>query len=270
MLDAVALIPVWIRKNDSCASKDFPARPVLIHIAAPPTTLHGQLLELKPTTLRVQPDVPILLCASVQVEIRFRLGEVVYSLTGAALPNLTSDDLVFEFDSVTRRKIATLRGYLMEVGLLLNENHEWEPEEHTPARRAMPAPAKPTKAELRRVCRLPPPGGIERRVHSRHELDTTATLVVVEKGVVFRCDLLEVSLGGCRVFSDNPVTIPDQALVEVDFIGRGYPIRVATVVRENRDGHVLGMQFQKMSARLRERLQELIEELRAEELLVDP
>jgi hypothetical protein len=235
-------------------------------------TLHGELKDLRASTARIVPDVPVLIRATVQVEVHFRLDDSVYFLSGSVKPNAASDDLFLEFDHISRNRLSTLLDRLQHMGLLSRQETAKEVISQRPAPQAAKPEEKaaPAKADLRRVCRIPPPGGIERRVHRRHELGAPATLLVVDDGMVFKCELLEVSQGGCRVYSEFPVSIPESAQLEMDFVGRGIPFRVATMVRENRNGHVLGMQFQNVSARVGERLAELLEELRSEELLIQP
>lgn len=272
MINPIPLVPEWTRRGSSHLVPNSFSRSVLIQAASPPMALHGELEDLRTATARIVPDVPILIRTTVQVEVHFRFDDAIYFLSGSMKPDAASDDLLLEFDHISRRQSSTLRDRLQSLGLLSKQEQAMEaafvrPTSQTPKPEDNPRPAK---ADIRRVCRIPPPGGIERRIHRRHELGAPATLLLVEDGMVFKCELLELSQGGCRVYSEFPVSLPESVQLEMDFIGRGIPFRVATMVRENRNGHVLGMQFQNMSERIRVRLTELLEELRAEELLIQP
>jgi hypothetical protein len=74
-----------------------------------------------------------------------------------------------------------------------------------------------------------------------------------------------VSIGGCRLFSESQIVVEQDELVEVEFAGRGYPLRLAAKTRLKPDQNVIGLEFVNASARTRVRLQELIAELEAEQ-----
>ena len=256
-----ALIPIWIEKNCPASLKKLAARPVLIEVEALGATLSGQMIKLMQCGARVLPDEPILLRANMRVKVSFRVANTEYALSGITQANDLDDTIRFEFDCVTRRQMAILSEYLKEAGLLqAGEATTPAPEEPTEKEKSE-AKAKLTKAELRRVRREPPPGGIERRVHDRHELEAIATLMIVDKGIVIKCLLLEISLSGCRVFTDFPSHIEQDTPVEVDFVGRGYPLRIAATVKVKTDEYVLGLHFERMSSRSQERLRSLLHEL---------
>ena len=120
---------------------------------------------------------------------------------------------------------------------------------------------KRTKEEQRRVRREHPPGGIERRIETRHELESACTLTVLEMGSAWKCRTLEISLSGCRLFSETPFEVLAESRVEVEFVGKGQPFRLAASAKIKGDEHLLGMHFMPMSQRCKDRLLELIGEL---------
>jgi hypothetical protein len=208
----------------------------------------------------VLPNEAFLVRANVSVTLRFRVADVEYTLSGSTAANDVNDDIVVNFDSVTRKRMAALGEHLNDRGLLeACKTAAIAPQE--PPRPESAAKPRPTKDELRRVRREKPPGGIERRVHHRHELEAVATLLIVNKGTVIKCLLLEISRSGCRVFSDAPFRIESETPVEVDFIGNGYPLRISAKVKVKTDEYVLGLEFQHMSSRTVERLLDLLVEL---------
>jgi len=256
------LVPMWIKDDAPSYLHKMPIRPVLIEVETLGASLHGQMNRLMPTRARMMPNEPLLLRGKVPVRIRFRFADVEYNLGGLTLANDIDNAILVEFDSVTRKQIALFSGYLKDSGLLQAGEAaamaaEEESKPHEPA-----AKPKRSKAEQRRVRREPPPGGVERRIHYRHELEAVVTLLVVSKGAMIKCDLLEISRGGCRVYTEIAPHIPQDCIVEVDFIGHGVPLRIAAKVKVKGDEHLLGLEFQKMSARTTERLQELLDELR--------
>jgi hypothetical protein len=249
MFIAEALVPIWT-DNDPFAEPGKAVRPVLVVVETLGTTLRGQMLNLTESDARVLPNEPFLMCSNVRVTTRFRSNDVVYSLSGLTLACDTDGSFGVVFDQITRQRMTAIHGGAKE-------------DEQATAPRPE-APRKRSKADQRRVLHSGPPGGIERRVHKRHELEVAATLVVVDMGQIYKCTLLEVSLSGCRLFNENPIHLAQNTQVEVEFCGRGYPLRLGGEVRVKSDEHVIGLEFSKASMRTRERLGELISELNAD------
>jgi len=252
MFIAEALVPIWI--NDSSSSEPGDSdRPVLVVVETLGATLRGQMLNLTQSNARILPGEPFLMCSNVRVTVRFRSNDVIYSLSGLTVSSDVDDSFGVTFDQITRQKMTALCGGAKEGAPAPAPCQE--------------APRKRPKAEQRRVLHQGPPGGLERRVHTRHEMEVAATLVVVEKGIILRCLLLEVSLSGCRLFNENPIRLEQNTAVEVEFCGRGYPLRLGAAIRVKADEHVVGLEFSKASMRTRERLNELIAELEADQKL---
>jgi hypothetical protein len=250
MFIAEALVPIWT-EDDFSLALSASERPVLIVVETLGTTLRGDLLNLGQTSATVHTRDPFLMCSNVRVTIRFRSNDVVYSLSGLTVASDANDNFSVVLDQVTRKNMANMCGGTTGDGVAAVT----APCPETPRKR--------TKAEQRRVLHLGPPGGIERRIHKRHELEAAATLVVVDKGSVYKCILLELSVSGCRLFYENPIMLEQNTQVEVEFCGRGYPLRLGAAVRMKLDEHLVGLEFSKASMRTRERLGELIAELEA-------
>jgi hypothetical protein len=225
-------------------------RPVLISLEAKGTFMRGQMRALTSTSAQIVADDPCLLHNAVRADVRFRYEDTIYSLSGMAITNECDEIITLQFDLVTRQNMAMLRS----LGVTPPEPHH----------RPVPSPSGPrkrTKAEQRVVLHSPPPEGIERRVQPRYEFETVATLVVLDNGSALTTTLLEISLSGCRLFSETPFNLPAESRVEVRFLGQGLPFRLAGEAKLKRDEHLLGVFFSAMSSRCKERLRELIHEL---------
>jgi hypothetical protein len=257
-----SLIPLWTDTDGPAALDKLARRPVLMEVEALDATFRGEMIHLSPATARVLPDEPILLRPNLRVRAIFQFSGVEYTLVGVTMVNDHDESIIFEFDWVTRRQMVELSAHLKDAGLLQAAELAAQLTPEDPESPAPGAKPRPTKAELRRVRREKPPGGIERRVHYRHEMEAMATLSVVDMGIAIRCLLLEISLSGCRLFMDSPTQIQEDTQVEVDFVGLGYPLRIAANVKVKTDHHVLGLRFHTMSARTSDRLARLLNELR--------
>jgi hypothetical protein len=255
MYIAEALVPIWVN-NDSSTEPNNNDRPVLIVVETLGASLRGQMLNLTQTNARILPCDSFLMCSNVRVTVRFRSNDVIYALTGLTVAGDTDNSFGVSFDQITRQKMTAIYGGPKEP-------------EKAPAPGPEP-PRKRTKAEQRCVLHQDPPGGIDRRVCARHDMEVAATLVVVEKGIILKCVLLEVSLSGCRLFYENPIRLAQDTQVEVEFCGRGYPLRLGASVRLKSDEHLIGLEFYKASMRVKERLSELIAELEADQKSKNP
>lgn len=250
MFIAEALVPIWTN-DDSSSEPDNNDRPVLVVVETLGATLRGKMLNLTQTNARILPSESFLMCSNVRVTVRFRSNDVIYSLSGLTVSCDVDDSFGVSFDQITRQKMTAIYGGVNTVEQTLPPSPE--------------TPRKRTKAEQRRVLHQDPPGGVERRVHTRHEMEVAATLVVVDKGLVFKCTLLEVSLSGCRLFHETPLKMNQNTQVEVEFCGRGFPLRLGAAVKVKSDEHLIGLEFNKASMRTQERLSELIAELKSDQ-----
>jgi hypothetical protein len=246
MYIAEALVPIWIESGDGTSQAQTSNRPVLIVVETLGATLRGQLLNLTESKARVLPNDPFLMCSNVRVTLRFRWNDIVYTLSGLTEASGLGDSFHLVFDAVTRQKIIIFVG---------------APKVDSPDSTTPEPPRKRSKDEQRIVRREPPPGGIERRVHARHELEASANLMVLERGRVFKCLILEISLSGCRLFNEIPISLDHDTQVEVEFTGHGYPFRLAAKVRTKSDEHLIGLEFMNASPRTLDRLKDLVTEL---------
>jgi len=248
MFTTEVLVPLWTDENTPAALGALPDRPVLIVLEALGVVLHGQMLELRPTYARVLPREPFLMCGNVRVRVRFRFKDVVYSLSGRSFASDREVGFGIEISSVTRQNIPIYSGPV-EASLpsALTGNFEGK--------------TKRSKEAQRRVLHQGPPGGKERRICARHEIEAMASLVVLDRGRIFKCLVLEVSLSGCRLFGESPIHLEQDTPVEVEFTGRGYPLRLRANVKPKSDEHVVGLEFTQASERVIESLNDLISEL---------
>lgn len=258
------LVPMWIARSGNHVLDRMPSRPVVIDVETLGTVLHGQVVQLSLIGARVLPDDPFLLWKNVRVTVRFRFENVIYILSGATTASNEDHSFSFDFDSVTRKRMEVLRAQLKDEGCLqaseladpgpeLEEQEEEEPRSE--------AKSNKTKEELRQVRHMRMPPGRERRVHERHDLLADATIQKITTSRILKCQVLEISLGGCRVYTEFPHGYEKGDRVEVQFVGRGFPFRLAAAVQFEAGEQLAGLKFLHMSMRTSERLVELIHEL---------
>ena len=117
------------------------------------------------------------------------------------------------------------------------------------AQAAAPAHAKLTKRE--------------RRVQSREDIDTSAVIHLINVAARLPGRILDLSLGGCRIRTDERFPVGIYTRVETEFRLEGMPFRLGGVIQAIHDPERrnVGIRFVDMSERRREQIEQLIEEI---------
>ncbi len=92
-------------------------------------------------------------------------------------------------------------------------------------------------------------------------MDTRANLLLVKTGITMSGRILNLSLGGCRIRTEERFDVGIYVRVEAEFYLHGLPFRVGGVSQAILDKHTIGVRFLDLSARRREQLSELMEEI---------
>jgi hypothetical protein len=101
----------------------------------------------------------------------------------------------------------------------------------------------------------------ERRSATRHVVDSRATIFFVDVRAQICGCIVDVSLGGCRIRTDQRFPVGIYRRVETEFTIDGLPFRLGGVVQSIHDKFSVGIRFLDMSARKREQLLELVAEM---------
>ena len=101
----------------------------------------------------------------------------------------------------------------------------------------------------------------ERRAESRHTVDTTANILLVKVASRIPGRILNLSLSGCRIRTNEQFPVGIYTRVETEFHLEGLPFRLGGVVQTLQDRQQVGIRFLDMSERKREQLSQLIAEI---------
>lgn len=101
----------------------------------------------------------------------------------------------------------------------------------------------------------------ERRSNPRYSVDTRASVFFIDVRVQIPGRVLDVSMGGCRIRTDQRFPVGIYRRVEAEFKVDGLPFRLAGVVQALHDRFTVGIRFLDMSARKRDQLAQLIDEI---------
>jgi len=125
---------------------------------------------------------------------------------------------------------------------------------------AKPESAQPTEAQP--ACSSQEkPARRERRQQSRHEVDTSAVIFLVNVASRLTGRILDLSLGGCRICTDERFPVGIYTRVETEFRLEGLPFRLGGVIQAIHDRRHVGIRFLDMSSRKREQVEQLVGEI---------
>ncbi len=106
------------------------------------------------------------------------------------------------------------------------------------------------------------PTGRERREASREAVDTSAVIHLIHVASRLRGRILDLSVGGCRIRTDERFPVGIYTRAETEFHLEGLTFRLGGVVQAIHDRQTVGIRFLDMSSRKREQVEQLIEEIR--------
>lgn len=103
----------------------------------------------------------------------------------------------------------------------------------------------------------------ERRAQSREGVDTTAIIFLVNVASVLTGRIIDLSLGGCRIRTDERFPVGIYTRIETEFRLEGLPFRLGGVIQaiHDQDRRNVGIRFLDMSSRKREQIEQLIDEI---------
>jgi c-di-GMP-binding flagellar brake protein YcgR len=101
----------------------------------------------------------------------------------------------------------------------------------------------------------------DRRVQTRHKVDTFATILLVNVGSALRGRILDLSLSGCRIRTDEQFPVGIYTRVETAFHLEGQSFRLGGVIQAIHNCNMVGIRFLDLSERKRQQILELVDEI---------
>ena len=131
---------------------------------------------------------------------------------------------------------------------------------------SFPSPAKPFPLQPEPAPAVAPQSGPapvkqERRGQFRHQVDTSVKIFLVRGGGTLTGRILDLSLNGCRIRTDERFPLGIYTRVETEFRLEGLPFRLGGVVQAIHGPFAVGVRFLDLSERKREQVAGLIEEI---------
>lgn len=243
------------RRSDPRYSVDEESVVLFVGYGAPH---EARLVDLSQEGCRIRTKEPVAARSRLPVEVFFKVNGISFRFRGVLQWTDGHNLLGIRFVNVIPRRMVELAHVIctMEetsearaegVNLLVAEQLVTQP-----LAQLEPASQPPRK-----------PVGRERRQQSRHEVDTTATILLVNVGSTLRGRILDLSLTGCRIRTDEHFPVGIYTRVETEFRYEGLPFRLGGVIQAIHDRSTVGIRFLDLSQRKREQVLELIAEIDA-------
>ncbi len=102
----------------------------------------------------------------------------------------------------------------------------------------------------------------ELRGSPRHPVHEKARIMVLNSPTVAICSVLDISMGGCKLFAEQPFPARKRVPVEVTFKICGLPLRFGGIIKWTDFEGTMGIEFVDVSPRRKELLSSAVEDLK--------
>jgi hypothetical protein len=272
------------REMPRCAV-DVPATLVVISVG---TTITAHMTELSLSGCRLQFQRAVLRAAPAAVECTFKIRGVGFRL-GGLINWAENNQAGVQFKSMSPRSRDDLMEVLCEIELennatqLDSANAEAgapvaearqgtastesiiaeaaaRPSASSPDFASPPVfPSQKVAEPNRHLANANP--GRDRRTAHRCDVDTSAIIELVKAGSRLSGQIVDLSLGGCRIRTAERFPVGIYTRIETEFKLRGIPFRLGGVIQVIHDRNTVGIRFLDMSQRKKDQVSELIGEI---------
>jgi PilZ domain len=243
--------------------------------------MHCRILDLSIEGCRVRVRDRFVPAPRSRVEIAFKINGIAFRFSGLArwtdgrhqagirfvdVPARRKDDLaevLAEVEAAEAAKAAKEAEKKLEAGRAAEQAAPQDAVAHAlqgPSAQQISSPARTEAAP--KPPAPPKPSGSERRTHARFAVDTSAAIILVKIGSRIEGRILDLSLAGCRILSNERFPVGIYTRVETEFHLEGLPFRLGGVVQALHNRNQVGIRFLDMSERKRREVSQLIEEIR--------
>ena len=147
-------------------------------------------------------------------------------------------------------------------------NEIWEPSQfkvHNVAEAQRDSPDTEAASQSRLQPNVKAQERRDRRTQARRQVDTTATVFLIRVASKLHGHIVDLSMSGCRIRSDERFPVGIYTRVETEFHLEGLPFLLGGVIQTIHDPHNIGVRFLDMSLRKLEQLEQLIAEIARQE-----
>jgi|SRR5581483_653586 hypothetical protein len=256
-----------------------------LFLVTPGSEIPCRMIELSLGGCRIEAKQKVSIKVGTPVEATFKIQGIVFRLSGltewtagkiiglsfAPMSSRRRDDLMEILCEVEARNAAEAQpSPTAEMGA--NGSGTEPAANHVPI--LMPAPLviegareSSRNASDSSILKMPVkepakvPACADRRLNQRCEIDTSAVIYLVKIGSKLTGQILDLSLGGCRIQTTERFPLGIYTRVETEFRLQGMPLRLAGVIQAIHSRNLVGIRFLDVSPRKREQIAELIDEI---------
>jgi hypothetical protein len=250
-------------------------------------TLPGRLSEISLEGCRVGIDRREAIPTPAGIEIMFKLNGIAFRLGGILQWIDSRKTAGIQFSSLAERRRKDLLELLAEleaeqqaksvIDAAKTAEENKEADVHPLSSRSLPSvaaaqnksepavPDKPGHKDVPEICPQVSPGASksrrDRREKPRHLIDTQATVLFIDVRAEVSGRILDLSMSGCRIRTDDRFPVGIYRRVETEFKLDGLPFRLGGVVQSIHDKFTVGIRFLDLSPRKRDQLASLMDEI---------
>jgi hypothetical protein len=243
--------------------------PAMLVVLSRGTMMVGRMTGLSLSGCRLLLPKTLFHAANAAVECTFKVRGVGFRL-GGIVEWVENNFAGVQFNAMTTRTRDDLVEVLGEVELENNAKlpapsnsgvgagaGEVAVSKQIPA--AAPAPAAQNPAQIQSPAQ--PPRGRDRRAAHRCGVDTSAVIDLVKVGSRLAGQIVDLSMGGCRIRTAEKFPVGIYTRVETEFQLHGLPFRLGGVIQAIHNRNTVGIRFLDMSQRKKDQVTELIAEI---------
>jgi hypothetical protein len=248
------------------------------------TAAHGCIESLSLAGCRIRTQGRISASAGSRVELTFKANGIAFRFSGvlAWTDGLRVAGIRF-VDMIARRQaaLAEVIGELeaaagaqavappaadnVALPTLVSDESATKPRVLAPEKRIAkpepPAPVAPVAIGAAQPSVAPVAKPSDRRIHARHEVDTSAVIFLVKIGSSLRGRIVDLSQSGCCIRTNERFPVGIFTRVETEFHLQGLPFRLSGVIQAIHARNIVGIRFLDLSDRKRQQVAELIGEM---------
>ncbi len=224
-----------------------------------------RVIDLSMGGCRIETDRLFVVGMQARVEVSFAVHGLVFRFTGTTQWADGRRQAGIHFVDMTSRRRDELAEVLHEVE---EENAARAAKQAAERQAALEQAVADTPVNFKEARtpssegRAAKPAKRERRAQPRQEVDTSAVIHLVNVGSRLHGRIHDLSLGGCRIRTDERFPVGIYTRVETEFRLEGLPFRLGGVIQAVHERQQVGIRFLDVSDRKRAQVEQLIEEIR--------
>jgi c-di-GMP-binding flagellar brake protein YcgR len=225
--------------------------------------LPGRIVELSAEGCRVRTKPRYDAGTPTRVEVNFKLNGIEFRFLGVIQWTDDENLVGVQFVNMTDRRREQLREMVHEVEAdnIAKAARELAEEKAEQERMLQQMADEDAAAKAAEAAALEPPKPVDSRRMARYQIDGVAKIHFINLGLSVRGRIVDLSLTGCGIRTDDPFPGGIMTRVEIEFQCEGLLFRLIGVIADIHDPRLVGIRFLDVTIRKKAQLEALIEEI---------